>query len=32
MELDEEYFNIAKARIENAEKTYIDSQKQLKAL
>jgi site-specific DNA-methyltransferase (adenine-specific) len=32
MELDEEYFNIAKARIENAEKIYIDSQKQLKAL
>ena len=32
MELDEEYFNIAKARIENAEKTYIHSQKQLKAL
>lgn len=32
MELDKEYFNIAKARIENAEKTFIDSQKQLKAL
>jgi len=32
MELDEEYFNIANARIENAEKTYKNSQIQLKAL
>jgi DNA modification methylase len=32
MELDDEYFNIAKTRIEDADKKYKDSQKQLKAL